>query len=133
LSKYQIALALAKREAFKAGSEPYQGALALVELRNAIAHPKELIESDRQQKKLEARLRGMYTLNPKRTYHSDFFPYLCLTPDCAFWAVESAAGLFLEFKQRMPATTYLFPSSRSIEAWLKEVQTLRVKQHEARK
>jgi hypothetical protein len=127
LAKYQIALALAKRETFRVGSEPYQSAFALIELRNAIAHPKELIESDSQQKKLEARLNGMYIFNPKQQHHADFFPDRCLSPDCAFWAVESSARLFLEFTARMPPTTYGFPPSRWIEAWLKEVQAFRVK------
>jgi hypothetical protein len=58
LAKYQIALALAKREPFDTGTEPYQSAQALIELRNAIAHPKELTESERQQKNLEKNYTG---------------------------------------------------------------------------
>jgi len=52
LAKYQIALALAQRDAFKTNSDPYQSVSALVDLRNAIAHPKELQESETQQRKL---------------------------------------------------------------------------------
>jgi hypothetical protein len=128
LAKYQIALALAKREPFEVGAEPYQPALALIELRNAIAHPKELTESERQQKKLEARLHGMYTFNPRRQHYKEFFPDRCLSLDCAFWAVQSAARLVLEFKRKMPPTAYwLSPNSSSwLQHWLIEVQRLRL-------
>jgi hypothetical protein len=128
LAKYQIALALAEREPFEVGSEPYQPALALIELRNAIAHPKELTESERQQKRLEARLHGMYTFNPRQQFRKEFFPGRCLSTDCALWAVQSAARLVLEFKRKMPPTAYwLSPTSSSwIQHSLKEVQKLRL-------
>lgn len=128
LAKYQIALALAKREPFDVGAEPYQPALALIELRNAIAHPKELTVSERQQKRLEARLHGMYTFNPPRQHRKEFFPDRCLSTDCALWAVQSAARLVLEFKRKMPPTAYwLSPASfSSIQHSLKEVQKLRL-------
>lgn len=110
------------------GADPYQSALALIELRNAIAHPKELTESERQQKKLEARLRGMYTFNPRRQYYKEFFPDRCLSADCAFWAVHSAGRLVLEFRRRMPRTAFwLSPVHSSlIQRWLREVQELRL-------
>lgn len=127
LAKYQIALALAKREPFDMGAEPYQPALALIELRNAITHPKELIESDHRHKKLEAKLHGMYTFNPQQQHLKEFFPDRCLSADCALWAVQSAARVVLEFKRRMPPTAYwLSPSSfSSVQHSLKEVQKLR--------
>jgi hypothetical protein len=128
LAKYQIALALAKREPFDVGAKPYQPALALIELRNAIAHPKELTESEHQQKRLDARLHGMYTFNPPQQYRKEFFPDRCLSVDCAFWAAQSAASLVLEFKRKMPPTAYwLSPTSYSwVQHWLQEVQKFRV-------
>jgi hypothetical protein len=125
LNKFQIALALAKREPFTMGQEPYQAARALIDLRNAIAHPKELIESDNQHKKLRARLKGMYALNPQRQHYRDFFPDRCLSADCAFWAVESAANLLLEFKKRMPPRAYGFLTLTTIHKCLEDVQRLR--------
>jgi hypothetical protein len=128
LAKYQIALALAKREPFDTGTEPYQSAQALIELRNAIAHPKELTESERQQKNLEKKLHGKYTFNSRRPLYKGFFPDRCLSADCAFWAVQSTARLVLEFKRKMPPTAYWlsFNSSSWVQHWLTEVQRLRL-------
>jgi len=117
LAKYQIALALAKREAFLASAEPYQSTSALLDLRNAIAHPKELGESEAQRRKLEARLNGMFAFNPKKEHRRDFFPDRCLSCDCAFWAVETAASFFLEFQRRMPRTAYVFVAESTIRSF----------------
>lgn len=127
MAKYQIALALAKREPFDVGAKPYQQATALIELRNAIAHPKELTESERQQKRLEARLRGMYEFSPRQQDCGEFFPNRCLSADCALWAVQSAATLVLDFRRKMPSTAYwLSPSLSSVQDWLEEVRKRRV-------
>jgi hypothetical protein len=126
LAKYQIALALARREPFRTGSDPYQSTAALLDLRNAIAHPKELQESEAQQRKLETRLKGRYFFNPKQEHRREFFPERCLSCDCSFWAVEIAASFFLEFQRRMPRRAYFFVAERAIEALLKETRTARL-------
>jgi hypothetical protein len=125
LAKCQITLALARREAFGTDSEPLQSAHALIELRNAIAHPKEMIGSDKQQRGLENALRGKYRFGPKRERVDEFFPDRCLTPDCALWAVVTSARFFLEFRRRLPSTAYVFCRERSVAAILEQAQAVR--------
>jgi|SRR5580704_14764936 hypothetical protein len=126
LAKCQIALALAKRETFRAEEDPYKSANKLIDLRNAIAHPKELIESQRRQQKLESGLNGMFTFNPKRESYKEFFPDRCLSVDGALWALETVTNLSLEFRQRMPPSAYGLPQPRSsAHEVLKEVHGLR--------
>jgi hypothetical protein len=124
LAKYQIALALARREAFGTDSEPYQSAHALIELRNAIAHPKEIIGSEKQQRRLENALRGKYKFGPKREHADEFFPDRCLTPDCAVWAVVTSARFFLEFRRRLPSTAYMFSPERYVAAILEQAKAI---------
>jgi len=126
LAKYQIALALARREGFRTSSDPYQSTAALLDLRNAIAHPKELQESEAQQKKLEKRLKGRYLFNPKREHRREFFPDRCLSWDCSFWAVETAATFFLEFHRRMPPRSYFLVAHTAVESLLKETRVARL-------
>jgi len=125
LAKYQIALALAKREPFEENAKHYRAARALIDLRNAIAHPKELIESERQQQKLEGRLSGMYKFNPKREHYREFFPGRCLSADCACWALQAATKLFSEFKRRMPPTANALSFVVPVDHVLKEIEALR--------
>jgi hypothetical protein len=108
LAKYQLALTLARRDIFPISKEPYQSAGALIELRNAIAHPKEIRSSPRNQQKLERSLNGKYKFGPQRQYYKEFFPDRCLSAACALWAVKSAALFTLDFKRRLPPTAYIF-------------------------
>jgi hypothetical protein len=125
LAKYQIALAVARRTQFATGTEPYQSVASLIDLRNAIAHPKELIETEPQRHRLEVRLNGKYTLNPARQDRREFLPDRCLSSDCGLWAVETAAQFFLDFEQRMPRTAYPVSFAGAIKAWLREVRAVR--------
>jgi hypothetical protein len=111
LTKYQFALGLAQKQLFNMGGEPYQSASALLQLRNAIAHPKEMISSNKGQEKLEKVLRGKFAFGPKEEYKDEFFPGRCLTPECARWAVRAAQHFVSEFKQRMPHKAFVFPFS----------------------
>ena len=125
LAKYQIALALAGRESLRTDAELYQSAAKLVDLRNAIAHPKELIESEAQQKKLETKLKGRYAFNPPQEYRREFFPDRCLSIDCAFWSAEAAAAFFIEFSRSMPRSAYPLLWEGVMAAYLKEAQAAR--------
>ena len=110
LAKYQLALTLARKDIFQTGSEPYQSAEAVIELRNAIAHPKEILESKKNQQKLENRLRGRYKFGVEREHRKEFFPDRCLSADCAKWATSAAVQFVDEFKRRLPPTAYFFGS-----------------------
>lgn len=127
LAKYQIALALARREPLRTDAEPYQSCHALLELRNAMAHPKEIIGSDQRQRKLENVLRGKYKFGPKRELVEEFFPDRCLTPDCAIWAVAASARFFLEFRHRLPSTAYSYSPEGRVAAVLEKATALRRK------
>ena len=125
LSKYQIALTLARRELLPSDTEPYQSAEALIELRNAIAHPKELIGDRKRLRGFERKLRGKYAFGPERDHRSEFFPERCLTTDCSLWAVTAVARFFLEFSHRLPATAYSLDPRTGVEAMLKEALAIR--------
>ena len=103
-AKYQIALALAHGKAFDTGSEPYQSAHALINLRNVISHPKQIIASEDEQKRLENLLKGKYPFRKPGSPHDEFFPACCLSPACAAWALFTAARFVKEFDRRLPAS-----------------------------
>jgi hypothetical protein len=124
LAKYQLALALARREPFKASTEPYQSAAALIEVRNAIAHPKEMIASDKQQARLEGILRGKYIFAKSAGWEKEFFPDKCLSPECAAWAVKAAVGFALEFHRRLPPTAYVFSPAAYLRRLLDKTKRL---------
>jgi hypothetical protein len=115
LAKYQLALTLARQDIFSTGDEPYQSTNALIELRNAIAHPKEIWGSHRNQQRLERCLNGRYKFGPQQAHCKEFFPDRCLTADCAVWAAKSAARFTIDFKRRLPPTAYIFGPTNSIE------------------
>jgi len=115
LAKYQLALTLARSDLFKTGEDPYQSAEAVIELRNAIAHPKEIVESKKNQQKLEKRLRGRYKFGPQSEHHEEFFPDRCLTADCAIWSAKMTIRFSMEFKRRLPPTAYFFGRQDSFD------------------
>jgi hypothetical protein len=124
LSKYQIALTLARREPLRSDAEPYQSADAVIELRNAIAHPKELMGDRKRLRRFEQKLRGKYAFGPKRDHVSEFFPGRCLTADCSMWAVIAVARFFSEFSGRLPPTAYMSDPRTHVEGILKEAVAL---------
>ena len=100
LSKYQIALALAGKPPFRVSAEPYQSVKCLIDLRNALAHPKSTFGSHAEDR-LEHVLRGRYKFREQTSGHT-FFPYACLTPYCALWALKSAATFVIDFYKALP-------------------------------
>jgi hypothetical protein len=115
IAKYQLALTPARRDIFSTGSEPYQSVNALIELRNAIAHPKEIRGSHKNQQRLERSLNGKYKFGPQREYCKEFFPDRCLSADCAVWAAKSAVRFTIDFKRRLPPTAYIFGPKDGVE------------------
>lgn len=112
LAKYQLALALARKQIFKTDKEPYQSVDALISLRNAVSHPKEIISSNTQQRKLERRLLGRFQTAPAGDVETEFFPDRCLTSACAKWAVRAAQEFVKDFLRLLPPTAYQFPPFR---------------------
>ncbi|HST77526.1 MAG TPA: hypothetical protein VLN58_03465 [Verrucomicrobiae bacterium] len=122
LTKYQAALALAHKPVFELGKEPYQAADLLNQLRNELMHPKEIFAgvdawsnvpfgTKLEKTSLEKRLTGRFKFNAAEK-DEEFIPHLCLSPDCAYWAVETAAKFYIEFDSRLPTTAYFHGSLR---------------------
>lgn len=112
LAKYQLALTLARCDLFKTGEDPYQSAEAVIELRNAIAHPKEIIESKKNQQKLEKKLRARYKFGIQRENCNDFFPDRCLSAHCAIWSARATIHFSTEFKRRLPSNCLFLRATR---------------------
>lgn len=111
LDKYDIALDLLAKPPFERDQEPYQGASALIALRNALIHvepefyPVPNLRGDPIAQhvlpKLEKKLRGRFALNPLAHEQFGFFPDKCLSAGCAKWAVQVSASLVHTFVKRM--------------------------------
>ena len=108
LRKYEWLLDLAGAEPFAAGRAPYQPAADLIELRDVLVHYKpEWSDARNLSKRLEARLRSKFALNPLAAPDQFFIPYRCLGFGCAAWAVASSRALILSFFERLGVTPRL--------------------------
>jgi hypothetical protein len=124
LDKYQIVLALCRRELFNKGKSPYQEVNLLRLLRNNLIHYEpEWVSSHPQ--KIEKQLMDKFELNPffKKVKNSPFFPFRCLSHGCAEWALRSALAFVDIFYKRanIGPTKYDFYRS-GLEACMKKVE-----------
>jgi len=113
LDKYQIALILANKKEFEKGSNPYQDTQCLIDLRNALVHynpswQRIITASDYiTPEKIERRLKGKFTLNP-RAPRGPFFPSTCMiSHGCAEWAVNTTRIFLNEFYNRIGKELWL--------------------------
>lgn len=96
LEKYEVALELNGLTSFDRGSNPYQDAKLLIELRNALVHfePETIMGySDdvyRDIHKFEKRLNGKFEENKLMAIGNPFYPDKVLGAGCANWSVRSA-------------------------------------------
>src|SRR6266699_176261 len=107
-NKFQVVLAVARKNLFDSAAPTYQAVDDLIELRNALVHYKpEWIESSQgtqDQKtahKFEKRLRGKFPLNPLTSLGNPFYPDKCLSHGCAEWAVASSLKFIDEFFSKL--------------------------------
>ncbi len=108
LAKYQTVLAVVQKKPFDEGMEPFQSVKALIRLRNYIAHPKAIWSQGRETENLRKLLGGKYRFSPKElTENNAFFPMVCLSPQCALWAVSSASEFVEKFYKKLPASAQL--------------------------
>ena len=117
LPKFQMVLALGRKELLDEGETPYQDIHALIIIRNTLIHYKPMWErgketqTDKRIKHLEQSKRFPFnTLTTGRT--NNFFPDLCLSHGCAEWAVEKSIELVTLFSSKM-GTTLLFDANSS--------------------
>lgn len=103
LSRYQTVLHLLGKSQFPTSREPYQGAYALMRLRNELVHYKSRWGSEMHGEKWQRELHKKFA-NLKPPFvpaHSNFFPYICLSAACANWAVSTARKFLIEFYHRL--------------------------------
>lgn len=102
LHRYQVVLMVADAERFDERRAPFQDADSLMKLRDALVHFRpERPESRRRLRTLEQRLRNRFEPNPVAPADSDWFPDLCLSAECAEWAVQAADEFTEDFCKRM--------------------------------
>lgn len=126
LDKCQTALRLAKKSEFNKGTNPYQDAKLVVDLRNLLIHfkpeqreiavgPGNRLASDA----FEAKYRNKFAVNPIAAKYAGistsvgpleadhpFFPEKCLGSDCANWAFRSMLTFTDEMFRRLGTTWY---------------------------
>jgi hypothetical protein len=98
LVKYQLALACAGKARLETGDDPYQSALILLKLRNALVHFKPDWQAD-DEPPLEKQLKGRFAENPQQI--GQWYPYRALSAGCAEWACTTATNLADEWSQRL--------------------------------
>ena len=103
LRKYEIALALAEKEAVDRSGMTYQDTKLLIRLRNALIHyePMSSTSSAKSSQDEEQRFRGKFALNPLTGSKTPFFPERCLGHGCAKWAVESSVRFVDHFCSKL--------------------------------
>jgi hypothetical protein len=107
--KYEVALAILRREELDRGSTIYENAQAVIRLRNALVHfepswYEHVVgenRTDDSMDKLERTLRGKFPLSPLVGDISAFFPARSLGYGCARWALRSAVELTDRFFNRL--------------------------------
>lgn len=105
LKKYEIVLASCSAAPLERGSEPYQSAAALVELRNALVHFKPEWDHELERHaKLEKRLKAYFEgckLAAMAQGRMVWFPHQCLGAGCGRWAVTTVRAFASGFTDRL--------------------------------
>ncbi len=113
--KYSIALALADRPPFDRGSDPWQSAVLLTRLRNALTHyepewvPAASVGAVAPHQ-FERALRGKFAINPLAADSLPFYPDKVLGFGCAAWAIFTTSRFIAEFSERLELLTPLVGS-----------------------
>lgn len=115
LTKYQVALTLARAAPFPKGEPPFQTAHALLRLRNALAHHKPEWNTELEEhQKLEERLAGKFKESAFAHPTQTFFPHRCLGHGCAAWSVSTALGFYTEFAKRLAINVELLHNPKEL-------------------
>ncbi|GIB10836.1 hypothetical protein VCSRO184_3583 [Vibrio cholerae] len=114
LRKYQIALMLSKSDLFDEYAEPYQSALILIKLRNALVHYEPTFEPPEhadykgscKPHSLSKQLKGRYPLNPLVADWAPLWTGKLLSAGCANWAAETAQEFMNHFNRLVVYRTH---------------------------
>jgi hypothetical protein len=122
LTKYQMALILARKGKFDRGGSPYQEVDSLIQLRNALVHYKPEWDTDQNaHRRIQERIESYrFELNPFTGPNDAFFPKKCLGHGCAEWAVNSGVAFINEFFDRLGLAT-IFAGERQDREELQEL------------
>lgn len=113
LYRFDMILHLLEKPSLEKGSHPYQSAALVVRLRNELVHYKSRWGVDMESNKLHAALQLLqHKPPPFIDRNSSFFPHLCLSADCAAWALKSTVA-FLENVYESLGVPSRFESYRS--------------------
>lgn len=122
LDKFQIALAIARKNLLDSSASIYQNVDSLIKLRNALVHYKpawiESSQGSQDQKtahKLEKLLRGKFSLNPLVGTGKPFYPDSCMSHGCAKWAVGCSLMFIEEFYTNLGMSYYFQAITSSLE------------------
>jgi hypothetical protein len=119
LRKVAVSLLVSRRKMFDKGSEPWQSADSLVQLRNALVHYKpEWNDELANHADLEARLRNKFPENPFASAGLVYFPHKCLGAGAARWACRTAGHFVIAFAGRLDAQTPLVKQSEAALVFL---------------
>lgn len=101
LSKYQLLLVFAGKPRLDAGTEPYQSAALLIQLRNTLVHFRPETIYSNQVHKLESKLKGRFSDNKLAHKKSNWWTSRALGAGCAEWAVASARAFTDEISHQL--------------------------------
>ena len=105
LSKYQVALVVARCPPLNSGQQPYQDMALLLELRNLLVHFRPETVSSAAVQKIDKKLRGKFEIDPAlKDMGNSFFPDKCLGAGCAAWSANAARTFTAEFCRRLEIT-----------------------------
>ena len=111
LGKFQMALLLARKQEFDAGTPPYQDVDLLIKLRNALVHfePESAAAGQpadqEDMQKMEQKLGKKFLQNElMQGVGNPYFPDKCLGFGCAKWAAESSLTFADDFLSRIGVT-----------------------------
>jgi len=105
LSKYQVALVVARCSPLDSGQQPYQDLNLLRELRNLLVHFRPETVSSAHVQTIEKRLKGKFAIDPTlKDMGNPFFPDKCLSAGCAAWATKTTRAFTDEFCRRLSIT-----------------------------
>lgn len=117
IEKYQIALALLKREPLNPGIDPVQSVSVIIKLRNSLIHyepewvtTQNVNEAMVKQQKIEKYLMHRFEINKYTGKDNPFFPDKCLSSGLVKWAITN----IVEFTDKFYTSIGLIPPYEKI-------------------
>ena len=102
LRRYEVILHLLGKEQVDRGAKPYQQADLLIRLRNELVHYKSESGPEMDRKGLYTSLKNLRHKKPPFVQGNvNYFPFECLSAECAQWAWTSAVAFLDEFSEKL--------------------------------